>query len=141
MKPGETKDPYSEKEAKRHKSSTALAKKNTPLPAVPSSSKTTDNELSRDTPDETSDIRTLQVEDPMLIDPEESDTAAPRQLISEENVPSFGILRKLRTQLTRAEHNSAKLRTLLDDRHLLKELTPKRFPLNLPDTPIHSQLQ
>ena len=59
----------------------------------------------------------------------------------EVNVPAFRILRKITKHATRAEHNTLKLGRLLTEKHLFKGLSPKRFPLNLPDTPIDIQLK
>ena len=60
--------------------------------------------------------------------------------ISQDNVPSFRILRKVAKALTRATYNKETLETALREKRLPKGLSPSKIPLKIPDVSIKTQL-
>ena len=61
--------------------------------------------------------------------------------ISEPNVATFRILRKLSKALTRANFNKDKLEKLVREGRLPKGLAVRRFPLNVPNPSLGLQLK
>ena len=136
------KDPYREKESKRSKPNNE--KTGTAPQAIPSTSTAGISSVTKETVYDVTDSDQLRDEPEQWEDPlteVATDTPSTQPLIAETNVPTFRILRRITKHVTRAEYNAIKLQKLLDNKHLPKGLSPKRFPLNLPDTPIDIQLK
>ena len=135
-------DPYREKDPKKVKPNNPAEEASTSTGALthPPVTKATAYDVTGESASQREDDEDWA--DP-LSEPADTEANAQtnNQLIAETNVPTFRILRKLNKHIVRAEHNSAKLAKLLQDKHLPKGLSPKRFPLNLPDTPIDIQLK
>ena len=60
--------------------------------------------------------------------------------ISQDNVASFRILRKVAKALTRATYNKGTLQTALTEKRLPKGLSPSKIPLKIPDVSIDTQI-
>ncbi len=70
-----------------------------------------------------------------------STRAQDKNQISENNVSTFRILRKLTKSALRAEHNKQKLENLVREGRLPKGLGVRRFPLNVPNPSLALQIR
>ena len=60
--------------------------------------------------------------------------------ISEDNIPTFRILRKLAKSLIRAQYNHSTLDTSLQEKRLPKGLCPNKIPLKIPEVSTKTQI-